>query len=496
MTTVSPLVRRTRTHVLLAIVVGLFVLQTGWHITTRVVQDEPWVSVPAYTLLTTGRMTFEPVFSDSEPTVWPPLLQLLLAGVFKLAGVGVAQGRWLTVFFGVLSVVLTFQTARLLYKSELVALWASIFLSVENMFFLASRTIRAEIVVTFFTLLGLFFFLVAGRENRAVWHLLAGLSVAFGMSTHPHGFLGTVAIAVSYVKYYRAGQQKGVFLYLAGVIAGSLPYLLFLLITDAASGFAAFRHQVTAFAPSAAGDPWLLTSVRNEIAIRYTRYLFSPYRVPIAIASLAVFVAGFVTKKREDSALSLIVGVHLVLFVLLLTKQKSVRYFALVSPYVGLLTASMLTSLLSSMHVKQGYRKLLKLALIVAIVGVLGVGQLIGNIFYHYTYRHTKYREVSDQLREIISPGASVFSIVTFWFALHDHPFYSYNRVSLEDALNKYQVQVFILDDSFMVNGVFGDEQYNGLRSELGAFLAQHGALIGEVDNWFYGDMKIYSVQY
>ena len=128
------------TYLILLGIIVLFLAQTLYNPTIRCVIDEPWVSVPAYTLITEGRLTLQPIFVSNQSLLWPPLLQLLLAPIYKIAGVGLIQGRILMIFFGLLAVILTFYTTRLLFNPS-IALLATGFIAVDNIFFLASRTL-------------------------------------------------------------------------------------------------------------------------------------------------------------------------------------------------------------------------------------------------------------------------------------------------------------------------------------------------------------------
>jgi 4-amino-4-deoxy-L-arabinose transferase-like glycosyltransferase len=494
---------RRRIYLLLAVILVVYTLLVAINPDVRCVQDEPWVSVPAYTLMTEGTLSLNPINADGMPAAWPPLLQLCLAPVYKVFGFGLVQGRSLMMFFGALSIIIAFLFTRDLFDSA-TALLAAALLSVDNLFFLAARTIRAEILVTTLVLLSGFLCIRGILSDRRLLFFLSGLSGAAAMSTHPHGFIGLASIVLLIPFEYRklTFRRPGLYYLLAGAAAGSLPFIVYILTIDLRNGFQSLRTQVLTFAPGKGGAKWLLDSIKNEWAVRYQRYLLAPYRVHLGILAVGIVVAAFVLPCRRRRLVAAIVVTHLVFFILLMTAQKNVRYLVLVSPYLAMLVASLsLDVLRRTRHPGEERREdacwvrgVVRPIVAATLLLLWGGTQFMGNITYHVQYRDTGYYKFTRRLKTIIPEGASVFSIITFWFAFYDRPFYSYNRMSFETAIEKYHPRIFLLDDSFMVNGERGDHQWEELRLKLHAYVSTHGALLGTVDNWFYGDIKIFEV--
>src|SRR5437868_1242790 len=78
----------------------------------QVYEDEPWQASTAYSLATKGVFGSE-LFSgyhgmEQRYYGFMPLHPLLLAGIFKVAGVGLVQARLETVALGAITLVLTF----------------------------------------------------------------------------------------------------------------------------------------------------------------------------------------------------------------------------------------------------------------------------------------------------------------------------------------------------------------------------------------------------
>ncbi|HXK36593.1 MAG TPA: glycosyltransferase family 39 protein, partial [Candidatus Paceibacterota bacterium] len=489
--------------VLLAIVT-CFLVQVGFNPAIRCVQDEPWVSVPAYTLIMQGTLSLNPINADGKPAVWPPLLQLLLAGMYKVFGFGLVQGRSLMMLFGAVSIVFSYLLARELFD-ESTALISAAFLAVDNLFFLAARTIRSEILIVMLILIGYYFCVRGVRTRRPIFFIFSGLAAAAAMSTHPNGFAGLVAIMLVFPFVYGAPflRQRGIYFFVAGVLVGSLPYVLYVLLVDLPNGFSAFSSQILTFAPAVRRSNWLLDSIRNEWQIRYQRFVLPPYRIHIGIILVAAIVASIVLPEKRRRCLAVGILVHLVLFVFLMTLQKNVRYMVLIAPYASIIIASLLMEIYrrgagSRWAVLQHRTMTARVRASVLVLGMLlwGGTQFFGNIAYHVQYRKTDYNAFMSELQALIPEGAGIYSIITFWFGLYDHPFYSYNRVSFAAATSRYRPTIFLLDDTYMVNGEYGNHQWDDLRSRLYDFVDRNGTLVGIVDNWFYGAIKVYKVKY
>lgn len=499
-------VRRGEILLLCALAV-LFLAQVLTTFSTRCVEDEPWVSVPAYTLIAEGRLMNPvmdlPIDGKTPTLLRPPLLQLILAGVYRIAGVGIVQSRAVVAVFGLGTLILCYFTARVLYGITVAGV-ATLFLSVDNLHFLASRTFRVEAPVTFFGLLCFFLVILGATEKKAWCFFAAGLAGAAAMSTHPHGLLPVSATAIVILFHFgwRAVTKKETYLFLSGGILGALPYLSWVIAQDYANDFALFKAQILSRAPS--GPGWLLNSIRREFARRYADYVMFPLRFHIALIVVGSVVFAWVRRKSADLILGFVVVWHLVLLILLLTMNKNVRYLALLSPYIVILVAAILFSLagreLSVNLVFQAakgrsFRVLCAAALILVFAG----SQFVGNAYYLYQHRDTKYSDFAKRLREVVPRGTRVLGIITFWYPFHDQPYYSWQEGSFTEITTVLQPDIYILDDRVMLQGGDPGSQWEGeydkLRQQLHGYVQKNGVLLGEVPNWFYGQVKVYDVR-
>lgn len=488
-----------RDKMVIGLILGIFLLQLFLALKIRAVEDESWLSIPAYTLLTQGKLAI-PVFDTNEREyfVAPPALPIFLASAFKLGGTGLIQGRIVSMFFGVLTLMVFFFLARRLFGAS-VALVALALLAVDNLHFLASVTIRPEILVTFFTLLALFFIFNFLEKGSSFYTLLAGISVGLGLSTHPHAAGGFISIMfILFLTFKgRTFSNKGLYLFLGGTFLALLPYLLYLLAVDMGSGFSLLKSQVLRRAPgisfrvAEAASPinWAFLAVKKEILERYRDFLMFPYRLPAIMAILGGLAYSFYARRSKQILLASIVGIHLVIFAAM--DNKNARYMAIISPYFALLVAVAVCSFLSFAQKKDFQRKLQTIAAL-ALIAAFGVSQLLGNSIYLYKFKNSDYYQFMAELKKNIPEGASVYGTVAYWFGFHDRRYYAYDRVSFESATQRRQPDIYILDDRAMTS----QPERRGLRLKLHDYLARNGTLLGQVKNPFYGELKIYQVVY
>jgi hypothetical protein len=129
------------------------------------------------------------------------------------------------------------------------------------------------------------------------------------------------------------------------------------------------------------------------------------------------------------------------------------------------------------------------------IVLSLGVSQVAGNAIYLWQYRDADYLEVGRQLDAIIPDNSTIYGNMTFWLALREHTFVPYMRTPWEKAIDYWQPDVVIMNDWVMA-GNGGRAGRHELRKELYAYIENHGELLGEVKNGFYGDLEVYKISY
>lgn len=169
----------------------------------RVYEDEPWQASTGWKLATDGVFGTE-LFAgfygmESHYYGYLPVHPLLLAGVFRLAGLGLFQDRFEPVALGLLTLALTFSLARRLFRDTHVGLLAVLLLltvrwtnltpyRISGILFLdVVRISRYDMAVPVFGLGALHAYLTARKTQRGRWYFVTGLLAALTGLVHLYG---------------------------------------------------------------------------------------------------------------------------------------------------------------------------------------------------------------------------------------------------------------------------------------------------------------------
>ena len=168
--------------------------------------------------------------------------------------------------------------------------------------------------------------------------------------------------------------------------------------------------------------------------------------------------------------------------------NKSVRYTAVAAPVFALIVAAAAVAFSTS-------RTRRRLAAAVCLIYALN--QIAGNAYLAWRFRHADYGRLSAELRQTIPLDATVYGANTFWLALYDRRFYSYDRSPFDYAIANFKPTHLILYDRLMLGGSgFGVDDFQEVRTKASAFVGAHGERIETIADPFYGNLEIYRVHY
>jgi hypothetical protein len=120
--------------------------------------------------------------------------------------------------------------------------------------------------------------------------------------------------------------------------------------------------------------------------------------------------------------------------------------------------------------------------------------QMSANFLLLHAARNADYTKVASELCGVIPPGQTAYGTITFWLALHDRSFISYERTDPWMAANQFNARYFITGDRAMTSGFPGDYAFNQrLRRSMAEVIAQ-SKLVGHFPDPYYGDLKVYEL--
>ncbi len=494
-TSLSPALphRRTRTWLLLTLL--LFLLEVLPWLSHRWVTDESWYAGPGVTLSQEHGLT-DPGMgpNDLEHTVdvRPPGTAVVMAGFFHVLGTTEVAARMGSVLAGVALPVLLFLLVRDVF-GDVPALLCALLAATDNFLVTTARTARPEALTAFCIVLAMLPLKRYWRTAQLGWALLAGMVMALGTMFHITllGFIVAYGVLLL-VLDYRAGRMpvRGVLLYTVGYLAGLLPYAAWVLRMPGGLGRRSFQFEFL-HRTAGAGLPARLL---QELP-RYRDYFgfgmlhghglaALPVRLPIP---LVLLVATYLLwrYRRNWFYVELLLLLPSMLW-LVYTVNKSSRYLAILAPVTALVLAGAVAAVWQRARLRRWA---------VMVVLLVCCAQFGANLLLLNGARRANYRQVIAQLSSVIPPGATAYGTVTFWFGLRDHPYVSSERTDPLQAARDYGARYFIAGDRMMTEGSATDAAYYVLLRQQFAQVEAMSTLVGEIDDPYYGDLKVYRLQ-
>ena len=415
---------------------------------------------------------------------------MVVAGAFRLFGTGQIPARLGSILAGLAIILLTFRLARDVIGEE-GALVAAFLVATDNLIVLTSRTARPEALTTMAILASLLAMEQYARKDRIAWAFLSGLLMAMGTMFHITllGYIVSIGVLAIVLDCKRGGfPLRGAISYSFGYALGLIPFAAWIL--TAPLGRAGFHQEY--LNPAKSSPLWskLLQESHRYPDLLGLNMLHGhglesiPVRLLIPLFFLAASFLLWKLRRRWFYLELLLLAPTVFWFVYLI--DKTPRYFALLAPVFALAIGAAVAASGSNRRL---HRAVLALSCLVI------AAQITGNILLLRAARNADYNAVTAELRRAVPPGQTAYGSVTFWLALHDHPYISYERTDPWMAANQFHARYFIAGDRVMTSGLPGDEAfYESLRRSMAEVIAQ-SELVGHFTDPYYGDLKVYQLQ-
>ncbi|MFN8636385.1 MAG: glycosyltransferase family 39 protein [Chloroflexota bacterium] len=399
--------------------------------------------------------TLDPVFQH-DPLYKGGLQGLTVGLSFRAFGLGLYQGRLVSLLWGGLLLVMTFLAGRRLYGPA-AGYTAVLFLAVSQPWLVSSHIIRPDIVVATLVMAGLYCALRGLDEGGRPWHLLAGLCLGLSFDVHPNTLAFMPMIGLCYVSRYgwRAVFKGDAWLYVAGLAIGAVYYIGARIAPDPMHFMEAFKYWIgmdkrpPVIATRGAGP------IDAELG-RWTQYL--DHRWVEAVLLGVGVVAGFVRMWRLRKLDPVLVGwlASLVVFVVLVS-SKTEFYMILFFPMLLLLVGAAIADV---GHRLQGARFLASVLVVLMAIGVMGFEDNFRDVVQAASdLQERDYSVLSNEIQGVVPAGSRVVAPPLFWIGLSRQPyyldfvdFYVWERVRRErnvswaQFLNEIGPQYVILD--------------------------------------------------
>jgi len=476
-----------------AVAILLFLFQALPFLSYRWVTDESWYAGPAYSIAN-GDGIKDPAIGPNDLEnhfdARPPGTALVIASSFRLFGASQIAARLGSILAGVAIIFFTFRLARDFIGEE-GALVAAFLVATDNLLVLTSRTARPEALTTMMILASLLALKHYAENSKVLWAAASGLLIAMGTMFHITllGYIVSFFLLAILIDIKRGGSPaRGAIAFSLGYILGLVPFAAWILTSP--MGSAGFHEEYLSRAGG--GALWLrfLHEGRRYsdllgLNMLHGHHLESiPVRLPIPLLFLAA--SYLLWKHRRQWFYIELVLLSPTILWLIYTVNKSSRYLAILAPLFALAIGAAVAATTTN-------RKLHRAVLVLSCLAV--IAQLSANLYLLRGARTANYNKVTAELQSAIPPGQTAYGTITFWLALRDHPYISYERTDPWMAARQYHARYFIVGDRMMTTGQAGDEDFfQGLNQTMAEVIAQ-SKLVAEFPDPYYGDLKIYQLQ-
>ena len=483
--------------ILLAVIVTTFVVMQLINFGVRWVDDESWYLMPLPSIHQAGEFRIPSIPGQDVFWAQTPLLTYLEFILDYLSPLTAKSARAIPLAFGIGLIFGAYLLGSSLFNPR-VGVLAAAFTAADNLIFLASRTVRPEILVTAFSVFALWAAVKAlGSAKRTLWLFASAVFCGLAAASHPNGLMVAPIVGILILIVGENSLKTWRTVTVFGVIAAVAiaPVFIWLIAFDWSNDMINFktawlgrygrngeegvRQSFTA---------WSL--IKAEINGRYFDFLQLPYRLHIGISVVLTFLLMVFSRSRKMLALSAIFLFELAFFIFVNNSNPSVRYLTIPMPIIAL----GLSALLIAWYDEGIQRNLTKQVVAAMLVLSLGLSSLAGNAILLWKFRDADYQTLTEELRAVLPKDASVYGGLFLWLALRDTKFTPYIRTPWKKALATVQPNVVILDDWVMKGG--GDNgTWTALTKEIDEYVAVHGTLVKTIDAGFYGKLRVFHLK-
>ena len=366
--------------------------------------DESWVTQSSYSLATAGHFgspMFKGFFNAENVThTNPPLYYLCLAGVFKVFGVGVLQGRSLSIFFSFLSIFVFIKIIKYQFsKLDISTILLSIIVILSSpIFYIFSKTIRPEALIFFLSLLTYYFLIRGISERKMHFIFLSGITSSLALLANISGtFIFIYAFLLILLENYRY-----LFFYLTGFSLPSFCYFLWII-----QDFRAFYGPVVI---SRGGE---VASVSDKIK-GFFIFLLNKSKVALYLVYLSMIIvfSKILILRKIDSHYFKYYLLPIISFLVLMFffPHYNALYFSLMIPFIAL-------NFVYIYHKTKYKNRVLIITFSLVIINFIGLGA------YYYKYSSFNYEKYISRLVKNIPKGATILGPTSCYIGLANMPY-------------------------------------------------------------------------
>lgn len=466
--------------------------------------DDAWIGSTAVQFLRTGEFGL-PIFGDISGSSrnyvhLGRLFSAALALVFKVFGVGLAQGRALGLVGALVGTYLLFALGERLYGRTAGALAGLLYLFSWRVFYM-SHMVRAEVWVNAGGLACLLLFLKLKVTRATHLAFLLGLAAAALVDIYTTFVYYTVVVSVAILFEFRRREEWGrVGAYALGGAMGSAYWLAVHLLPDPALALAQWRALSYDYFHVEFGLSSLLSPLLSLPF--YVRVGLVNYSQLGSLETAYVFGGLAVLLIRRGDADKHILWAWLIfgLSYFYIVPAKGLYHIVLFMPFFCAVIA--IASVGLADWIKARFPKVPAAAYAALLATPLMIAYAGGDALFVWRSRVINYDQYASQLRSLVPADVSILGEGTWWWVFYESRFtadhyllwYNIGRPPLnatgivEAVIKERNVHVILMDErlsSFYLETKVGFD--NDLHIALTEYVGARCKSAGVVEGYFYG---------
>ena len=411
-------------------------------------------------------------FAPNKINAHPPLYFLFLK-IWSFWGDGEVYLRMLSVIFGILTILATYLLGRQFFERD-VSMIASFLVSISPFLLLFDREVRMYPQFVFFTVISIFFFIKALRENKNKYWIGFTFFTVLNTYTHYHAFLVVASMWLFY--FIRFKTYK--YLWKKALLSQFVIGLCFSLLTPS------FLFHLNRYS-AMGGEPTRFPTVFGLwIKPLYLFFSYSigqtvlPWNLLIAIPGIAIYIFFLISGIKsmvnlKETIIFFMVFLFPPIMLALVISDATPRYMVFLGPLFYLIIGRGISEI-----------PLTKLKITAVIITIIVLGFSLKNYYqnqeFHILANVDPWREVGQYLKEKTQNEDYILSIgdnlpISYYSGLKIVDFEEEKIKGLEQ-LNDNGKNIWLI----VSNPAYKEQAEDGIR-----WLSEHYNLISE-KGYFY----------
>lgn len=450
--------------------------------------DEAWFAAPSVEFLKTGQLilpVFGLVYGRPMSFILAQGYNIALALVFKISGVGLAQGRMLSVVAIAVGGWLVFWAGSQLYRPAIGWLAGAVYLFSPRVLFF-SHLIRPEALVNVGSLVCIAGFLVLRETRRPSHAFVLGLAAALALEVYVNVIYASIAVGLLTLFEFRRKADWNISgWFLAGGLIGGLFFIAAHLPVD----FVALQQQARILGQITGLGEFLPGGLLTQMSYTVRYGLFGYSRLSLfEILAIATGLTGLLLNRQTQDGIVLYFG--LAIWLGQFFPNKNPYHVVEMYPVFSLIIAGGNFALVRKLG--NYFPKLGKIftPLCWTLCSTLILAYAAAGLSLGYRSQSVDYTPAYRQLRALVPKQSSVLGDFRWWWPIYDEMFtadYYFNipftegldaAHAVQQVMRERQIDVVLLDEA----GHIPEAGMLQFREALESYITQNCRLAGTMD--------------